>query len=439
MPSPETIIALSTPPGSSALAVLRLSGPHAHDIVRNLTPSLPPPQSVRYAPLQDDQGWIDDVVLTAWKNPHSFTGEDTIEISCHGNMLIVDRILRACLQAGARQAEPGEFTRRAFLNGKMDLTRAEAVLDIISARSERALQAARRLQAGALAQRLESLRAQLLDSLAHIEADIDFPDEDIQPESHRQIQDRLQSTSSALDLLLETAREGRLLREGVTVVLVGPPNVGKSSLMNALLGEERAIVSERAGTTRDRIEACLILDGILVRLVDTAGLHDTEDEIEIKGISLTRRAIEEADLVLLLSEPEATSPPDLDLPDSTPLLHCRTKCDLHPGAPPPDGITTSALDGTGIRELKHTIADTLKLGTSLSSQEQVAINDRHRHHLEKASTLLHTLLNEWDARRPPELVSSDLRLAIREMESLLGVTDEEAVLDRIFSQFCIGK
>lgn len=439
MPSPETIIALSTPPGSSALAVLRLSGPRAHDIVRNLTPSLPAPQSIRYAPLQDDQGWIDDVVLTAWKNPHSFTGEDTIEISCHGNMLIVDRILRACLQAGARQAEPGEFTRRAFLNGKMDLTRAEAVLDIISARSERALQAARRLQAGTLGLRLESLRAQLLDSLAQIEADIDFPDEDIEPESHRQVRDRLHSTSSALDHLLETAREGRLLREGVTVVLVGPPNVGKSSLMNALLGEERAIVSERAGTTRDRIEACLILDGILVRLVDTAGLHNTEDEIEIKGISLTRRAVEEADLVLLLSEPGATSPPDLDLPDGTPLLHCRTKCDLHPGFPPPDGITTSALDGTGIRELKHTIANTLKLGTGLSSQEQVAINDRHRHHLEKASTLLHNLLNEWDAHRPPELVSSDLRLAIREMESLLGVTDEEAVLDRIFSQFCIGK
>jgi tRNA modification GTPase len=440
VPSP-TIIALATPPGSSALALIRLSGPKSWNIAAELSPSLPAHGQSRYANLVDRDHLLDDVVLTCWKAPASYTGEDVVEISCHGNVLIIDQIINACLRRGAELAPPGEFTRRAFLNGKIDLTRAEAVMDLIAARSERALRSARRLQRGQLGSALESWRSGILDSLAHIEAYIDFPDEDIQPETGESIRHRLMDGREQLDRLLKSAREGRLLREGVTVAIVGSPNAGKSSLLNALLGQERAIVSERAGTTRDSIDACLLLEGIMVRFVDTAGIHSSEDEIEKMGMDRTRKVMEDADLIIHLvdaSQPDQAPYEEFNWPEHTPLIECASKIDLVPSSP--EGrLGTSAQSGAGLEALKREIIDILKLNEGDAGQELVAINDRHRHHLENAASILKTLIDEWDNHRPPELISSDIRQAVHEIDQIVGQTDNEMILDRLFEQFCIGK
>lgn len=439
--SQTTVIALATPAGTSALATIRLSGPLSLPILQRLTPSLPDHGQSRYVKLRQGDRWLDDVVLTCWKAPASYTGEDVVEISCHGNILIIDHIIDACIREGAEPAPPGEFTRRAFLNGKMDLTRAEAVIDLIEARSDRALRSARRLQRGHLGSTLEGWRSHIIDILAHIEAYIDFPDEDIEPETGDSIRMRLIESQQELQRLLKTAHEGRLLREGVTVALVGAPNAGKSSLLNALLGQERAIVSERAGTTRDSIEACLILEGILVRFIDTAGIHPTDDDLEIKSIDRTRKVMADADLIIHLIDAGAAPPASsagFDWPEDTPLLECASKIDLIPSTP--EGMLgTSAKSGAGLNDLKKEIVDILKLNEGDAGQEQVAINDRHRHHIEAAHRILEEVTQNWQNQRPPELVSSDIRQALHEIDEILGQSDNEMILDRLFGQFCIGK
>ncbi|MGF1679099.1 MAG: tRNA uridine-5-carboxymethylaminomethyl(34) synthesis GTPase MnmE, partial [Candidatus Methylacidiphilales bacterium] len=274
---PDTIVASATPPIASALAVVRLSGDQAFRIAEHLSGHRPRAGNVRYCTLTHNGTHLDDAVVLSWRGPASFTGEDTVEFSCHGNPLIVQQLIGACCSLGARPAEPGEFTRRAFLNGKMDLTRAEAVADLIHARTQRALHAAHAFQKGSLGQRISGAQESLLDILAHLEAHIDFPDEDIQPEVGHQLTVRVQQLIDLCNTLLESAHTGHFLRHGITVVLVGAPNSGKSSLMNALLGEERVLVSPLPGTTRDSIEAQFTLDGIACRLVDTAGLRDSDD------------------------------------------------------------------------------------------------------------------------------------------------------------------
>ena len=294
----DTVAACATPPGISALALIRLSGPKAADIASLLAGKALPPRQPLARRLRLQNQVLDEAVLTFWPGPGSYTGEDLVEISCHGNPLVVETILQALQQKGARIARPGEFTERAFLHGRIDLTQAEAVLDVLHAGSERALLAAQRALAGQLRERLMEIRSGLLDLLARIEAYIDFPEEDIQPEVGEGFRKDVSRLLQAISGLLATAPLGQRLRSGYRLVLMGPPNVGKSSLLNALLGTDRAIVSPVPGTTRDTVEESIVLAGFPVRLIDTAGLRPASDPVEQQGIQRTRDAAEQADLVL---------------------------------------------------------------------------------------------------------------------------------------------
>ena len=436
----DTIIALGTPPGPAALAVLRLSGPLAHEITRG---HIKPGLKIRHAchaHFFDGSEVIDDVVVTAWKGPASYTGEDVVEISCHGNMLIVQQIMRVLCREGARHAGPGEFTQRAFLNGKMDLTQAEAVMDLIQARSERALRAALALQSGRLGQIVLEERENLLQVLSHLEAYIDFPDEDISPDVSLGFKDKISQTRQRLQQLLESGREGRLLRSGLSVVLAGAPNAGKSTLLNALLERDRAIVSPLAGTTRDTIEEVILLEGITIRLIDSAGLHQQPGEIEKLGIARTLDAIKQADLILLLidgSDP-ASQPDTTEFPSAVPVITCLTKSDL-PVKNPARGLPLSVHNGQGLGKLKSEMIHTLGLNTQSAGLDHVAINTRHETLLESAVEALDRALAQTTEKAPPELVSSDLRQALDACGKIVGEVTNEDILDRLFKNFCIGK
>src|SRR6201987_344825 len=307
----DTIAAISTAVGEGAIAVLRVSGPEAANLVARIFRGSTAPEKMEarrsyFGEIYDATGMIDQVLVTIFRRPQSYTGEDLFEISCHGGILVTRKILSLLLNAGARSAEPGEFTQRAFLNGKMDLTQAEAVMDLIRAQTELALRAANEQLAGHLGRELTKIQDELLTTLAHIEAYIDFPDEGISPETGKMLLDRLEETGASLARLIATADQGRILRHGLRTVIYGEPNVGKSSLLNLLLGYDRAIVSETPGTTRDTIEETINVRGIPVRLIDTAGKRSSEDSIEQEGIRRTELQLAQADLVLQVVD--ASSP-----------------------------------------------------------------------------------------------------------------------------------
>ncbi|NJK92416.1 MAG: tRNA uridine-5-carboxymethylaminomethyl(34) synthesis GTPase MnmE [Blastochloris sp.] len=442
MQQEDTIIALATPPGSSALALLRLSGPLSHVIVSELAGRSLNSGPAHYVKLRHEQEILDDVILTLWSRPRSFTGEDVAEISCHGNMLIVQTLIQAATQRGARPARPGEFSQRAFLNGKMDLTQAESVIDLIHARSERALRAARAMQEGLLGQQLETARETLLQMLSHLEAYIDFPEEDISPDVGQNFITQMEATRQLLSRLLLGAREGRLLREGVSVALIGQPNAGKSSLMNALLERDRSIVSARPGTTRDTVEEVLMLEGIQVRLIDTAGLREAEDEVEQLGLARTSRAMATADLLLWVSDGsrvEEALDPAL-FPPGTPVLRCYNKADLPLAqARTKDALAVSSVTGQGLAELRQALIKTLQLNQQAASLDAVAINARHQSLLTQADLALSEALELQHRAAAPELVSSHLRQALHALGELIGQVSNEDILDRLFQNFCLGK
>ena len=436
----DTIAACATPPGTSALALIRLSGPTSIPIAEKLSGKQLPPRSPLPTPLRLQETLLDEVVITTWPNPKSYTGEDLVEISCHGNPLIVQSILQAICTLGARPARPGEFTERAFLNGRMDLTKAEAVLDVLHARSDRALRAGQRALAGQLSDRLMADRETLLQLLARIEAWIDFPDEDIQPEVGAgflaDIKALLKSTAS----LLSTAPIGYRLRSGYRLVLAGPPNAGKSSLLNSLLGMDRALVSPIPGTTRDTVEESMILAGFPVRLIDTAGLRASQDPVELEGMARTRTAMQNADLVLALID--STQPDDPCAKEWGPIINkvipIVTKTDL-PTKQSPKGIRVSAKTGDGLDALRSQITQRLTADLGAPGADEIAITSRHEDALRKTTEALACASASLIAKSAPELVASDLRLALHSLESILGVGTSEDVLDRLFAQFCIGK
>ncbi|MCX6936078.1 MAG: tRNA uridine-5-carboxymethylaminomethyl(34) synthesis GTPase MnmE [Verrucomicrobia bacterium] len=436
----DTITACATPPGVSALALIRISGPKALEIATQLSGTDISARNPLPTHLRHKNQILDEVVLTFWPNPKSYTGEDLIEISCHGNTLIVETILQSILQLGARTARPGEFTERAFLNGRIDLTRAEAVLDVLNARSERALCAAQRALAGKLGNQLMADRERILNLLARIEAWIDFPDEDIQPEVGQGFRTEVSTLLKSMTTLLSTAPLGHRLRSGYRLVLAGPSNVGKSSLLNALLGTDRAIVSPIAGTTRDTVEESIILAGFPVRLIDTAGLRSSEDLVELDGIARTRAAAESADLVLALIDRTSPNDPCQKEWDSLgkKVLRVLTKSDL-PSSYPGEGLPVSAKTGQGLDSLRQTIAYRLAGDLIAPGADEIAINARHEEALRHAAEALACASASLLAKAAPELVSSDLRQALHSLESILGVGTSEDVLDRLFAQFCIGK
>ena len=364
-----------------------------------------------------------------------------VEICSHGNMLIVEKILQALMAGGARLAEPGEFSRRAFLNGKMDLSQAEGIIDLIHAKSERALRAARALQEGKLGKMMLAERENLLQVLSHLEAYIDFPDEDVSPEVGESFRVKILQTQNNIRSLLASAREGAMLRHGLNVVISGAPNSGKSSLLNALLERDRAIVSPVAGTTRDTIEEEIILEGVVIRLIDSAGLRESNDEIERLGIARTQQALDKADLVLHLIDSSVAhdEPLTVQIPAGTPVITCLTKADLPLKKDANGGLKISTVSGGGMVELKNEISRLLRLNETSANLDYVAIGVRHETLLREADESLHAALTAISENAAPEYVSSDLRHALECCGKIVGEVTNEDILDRLFKNFCIGK
>jgi len=389
------------------------------------------------------------VLFTFFPRPHSYTGEDVLEISCHGNPFIVQRILLDLYARGCRPAEPGEFTLRAFLNRRMDLSQAEAVMDVIQARSERALAAAQRQLRGDLGRRLRELTDRLLGAIAAVEAQIDFPEEDLPPEDRAALGATLESIQAGAGQLLASRRYGDLLRDGIRTVLVGGPNVGKSSLLNRLVGRERALVSPEPGTTRDFIEERVTIGPHGFRLIDTAGLNPAPGALESLGMAQTRRCIEESDILVLVldaTHPTLAAAAELEgrlRPESA--IVALNKIDLRPGAAAMAalaGLATvevSALTGSGIEALKKALARQADSFQVEAGGEGVAINARHAEALTRARDSLARALDQLSSHGPVELLASDLRGALEAFGQISGRIDNEQMLDRLFSTFCIGK
>jgi tRNA modification GTPase len=445
--SGETIAAVATPPGGGAVAVLRVSGPQALAVVDGATGGRcgrVPERRVSLVEVVDRDGEpIDDVLLTVFRAPRRYTGEDVVELSCHGGLLVTRTVLGRLLECGARSAEPGEFTRRAFLNGKMDLTQAEAVMDLISARTGMAMRAARVQMEGRLGAKTEALRAELLDLVAELEAYIDFPDEDIEPEVGRGMVARLASVVARLDALAATADHGRMLREGVRTVIFGEPNVGKSSLLNRLAGHARAIVHDRAGTTRDTIEESVEIGGVALVLTDTAGVRSAGDDVERQGVERSRRALENADLVIEVAD--ASAPPGLRLGEADlagrPRVLVLNKCDLglHGAWSGADGVVVSCLTGEGFDALAERVMSALEFGPGDWGADAVAVNARHKACLRAASESAARARGLLEADDAPEFVAIELREALDQVGAIAGRVDIEEILGGIFGRFCIGK
>ncbi|NDA65893.1 MAG: tRNA uridine-5-carboxymethylaminomethyl(34) synthesis GTPase MnmE [Verrucomicrobia bacterium] len=465
----DTIAAIATPLGEGGLAVLRVSGPQALAVADKVfvpvgkssqKPSAAASHTIHYGRVERDGRFVDEVLVAVLRAPRTFTREDTVEFSCHGGLLPAKLVLDALLAAGARLAAPGEFTQRAFLNGRLDLAQAEAVADLIHARTELALTAAGEQLAGKLSQRINKLRDDLVKTLAHIEAHIDFPDEDIAPDTRGQLLARLERGVAFMDELLRTADEGQILRRGIRAAIIGRPNAGKSSLLNQLLGHDRAIVSPIAGTTRDTIEETANIRGLPVVFVDTAGLRESRDDIEIEGIRRTRAMVAKAELVLhVLDASEPLSAEDeqflAEFAEKKRLV-VLNKCDLPRagGFQPPLGlleaqggdrksparaIAVSCLTGAGIEQLKDAIKQSIWSGDINAEMLQVMINSRHQDALQRARAATLRTAEALRMESTLELVAMDLRIAVNAVGEIVGKTTTEDLLDSIFSQFCIGK
>ena len=435
----DTIAAISTPPGEGAVALIRISGPDAIPVLGKIFhPANPAPRRATHGRIVENGAIVDQALVTVFKAPASYTGEDMAEIGCHGGILLAAHILEMVLRQGARAAEPGEFTQRAFLNGKLDLTQAEAVMDLISAKTPLAMRAAAEQLQGRLGDEVSGIRADILEAVAHLEAWIDFPEEGIDPATGELLLKKVSSCISRIGLLLSTAESGRVLREGVRVAIVGRPNVGKSSLLNRLLGMERAIVSPIPGTTRDTIEESACLRGILFRLTDTAGLRETGDPVEREGVDRAFRAIEQADLVLhiLDASAEFTEP---ELRPREILVANKTDLSPHNARLPANAVRVSAKTGAGFPELveamiRETCGQHLAAGPSLA-----AVNSRHKTLLESAAKSLGSAAALLQAGEPPELPAIELRAALDSVGQIIGTADTEEILGEIFGRFCIGK
>lgn len=441
----ETIVAIASPPGMGAVSVIRLSGARAFKIAISVVRGevLPKPRRVGLRSIQDDTGRvIDEGLLITFEGPGSYTGEDVVEFTGHGGVMVTRRVLERFVEAGAIPAGPGEFTQRAFMNGRMDLTQAEAVMDLISAQTSLALRSANEQLDGRLGRTCENIRAKLLGATAHLEAFIDFPEEDIDPEVGAALCRTLSEQSASIAGLLSTADQGRILREGVRTVIFGKPNVGKSSLLNRLLGYQRAIVSSKEGTTRDTIEEVVNLRGIPLRLIDTAGVRESSDEIEQEGIAMTHGQLARADLVLViwdLSESFVDSA-EVSIPDGARRLDILNKSDLEDvswaGA---KGLRISCESGSGFEDLESAISKLLSLDEAQWGDHSVAVNARHQACLTRAQSSLIKAISSLRAGDEPELTALDLREALTAIGEIAGIVDTEEILGEIFGNFCIGK
>jgi tRNA modification GTPase len=443
----DTIAAISTPAGEGAIALVRLSGSDAIRVTEKIFRGKERPSQFQshvqhLGEIADNSGqFIDQVMMSIHRAPASYTGEDVVEISCHGGTLVTTKVLEACLRAGARAARPGEFTERAFLNGKIDLTQAEAVIDLIRARSDLALRSATEQLEGKLGQKITVLRQAIVDLLAHIEASIDFAEEGIAPDQGEKLRARIDSIREQIAALLSTADQGRILRNGVRVVIYGATNAGKSSLLNRLLGYERVIVSDTPGTTRDTIEETLNLRGVPVRLLDTAGLRESESEIEREGIARTERWLQQADLKLNIVDRSAAAPEHSQRngDDSGELL-VLNKSDLpeHADWKNIEALRISCRTGQGIDELEAAILARISK-QNLRPENPLAINMRHHDCLRRALEACERARKALETGLSVEYLSVDLNEALTAVGEVIGRAGVEQILDSVFEQFCIGK
>ncbi len=452
------IAAIATALGEAGISVIRVSGEQAIEkvsrIFRGKKLSGQPTHTAHFGRIADGDRMIDEVVATIFRSPRSYTGEDTIEISCHGGVLVTQEVLEAILRQDVRHADPGEFTQRAFLNGKMELSQAEAVADMIHARSRKAVEAAGQQLEGELGRHVKAFRQQIIDATAMVELELDFIEEDVEFANKEQLSGLLRDVDSELGRLLETYESGRLVRHGVQTVFVGRPNAGKSTLLNTLMGKERAIVSATAGTTRDVIDAEWSYDGLTFTLTDTAGLRETADEIESEGVRRSESAVTRADLIIYLKDiSEPVDDEELRLlariekrAKGRALLKVGTKLDLltcaeadNGGVPEWCDMVVSARDGRGMDELKQRMRAEVLQNREIDTGKLMVTSSRHRDGLEKARHHVREALQGLEAGMTGDFLAIDLRAALNELGAITGEITTEDLLDSIFSRFCIGK
>jgi tRNA modification GTPase len=479
----DTIAAIATPPGVGGIGVVRVSGADAFELVASLlrrpgeaheVPPIPPSHLLTYRHIIDPatQEVLDEVLVAFMRAPHSYTCEDVVEIQGHGGPLILKRILRVVLAQGIRLANPGEFTLRAFLNGRLDLAQAEAVMDLIGAQTEAGQRLAMQQLRGRLSEQVQVARQATLGVIARIEASIDFPEEDVPTPQPEELQPLIFVAQKQVDLLLAGSEQGKLYRQGLKTAIIGRPNVGKSSLLNALLRTERAIVTPIAGTTRDTVEEVANLRGIPLYLIDTAGITPTDDPVEQIGVQRSRAAAESADVVLLVfdgSEPlteqdrrvsselqvmgfgnvattDTSTRDAYDYRRPVVVVVNKADCDLRlevaeVGAlwPQATFVRTSTLTGEGLPALEETIADLVLAGKILSNESVLVTSARHQEALRRAAEHLRASVISLEQGLPLDFVSIDLRAAYEALGEVTGETASEDLLDKIFSEFCIGK
>ena len=451
----DTIAAISTPIGQGGIAIVRLSGLRVIEIADKLfvskhgKPSQFSSHTIHYGTISGGGDIVDEVMLSIMRAPHTYTKENVIEINCHGGSYTANKILSLCLNHGARIAEPGEFTKRAFLNGRIDLTQAEAVMGVILSRTERAHASAEYALAGHLFNKIENLRQELITILAHLEAHIDFPDEDIQPDTHQKLENDLARIIILLKQLVLTAHEGKILREGVSIAIIGRPNVGKSSIMNALLGSDRSIVTCQAGTTRDTIEEAANIRGIPVRFIDTAGIRKPRGKIEESGISRSYNTLLNSDIrIHILDLSRSLSTFDIELIELCKnknsirvfnKVDCNHRLKLPKYLCEAEILETSATTGYGIEQLKDTIERHILGKKILPVDNSLTINERHEFALKRAIHELQCALNELKVKMTLEVISQRVRIGLDSIGEITGKTTTEDLLDKIFNTFCIGK
>ena len=460
----DTIVALATPPGVGAIGVIRLSGPSAFGIVNQLFPSKDLEQQATHTAhvglLKENGEALDEVVVTLFKGPRSYTGENVVEVSGHGSPYVLQRILDACMRGGARLARPGEFTQRAFLHGKLDLAQAEAVADLIAANTAATQRNALHNIRGGFSAELKQLREQLISFSALIELELDFSQEDVEFADRSQLYALVTGAHERVSKLADSFQLGNVMKNGVSVAIIGKPNAGKSTLLNALLNENRAIVSEIAGTTRDTIEEVINIDGILFRFIDTAGIREhTTDQIEQIGVEKSREKMQQADIVIYLFDVNTMAPADLEQVQREfdaagyKYLLVGNQIDKSTGRVAPVGwhrsggtgrvdssrlIMISAKQGLHVELLKERLVD-LVLGGQVSGDTTIVTNARHYHALQEILRSLMDIRNGLDTHLPGDLLALDIRRCLQYVGEITGEVSNEDLLDYIFSKFCIGK
>ncbi len=446
----DTICALATPPGG-AIAVVRVSGPDAVAITGSIF-SKPLEKALGYTlhfgQIKDMDGKeLDDVLVSVFRAPHSYTGEDSTEISLHGSSYIVKNLLESLIWAGARQAEPGEFTMRAFMNGKLDLSQAEAVADLISSSTQATHQMAMSQMRGQFSQELKDLQGQLLHLTSLLELELDFNDQDVEFANRKELAELMEKIEKHIKDLADSFHMGNAIKNGVPVAIIGAPNVGKSTLLNALVGEERAIVSNIQGTTRDLIEETIQIGGITFRFIDTAGIRSTQSKLERMGIERSIQAAERAKIILLLTESNQPFP-DIDFRDDQIVMQVINKCDmtlpsssyLYHRQPDSRLFHISAANGDGLDLLRNALVKEVSLPTNLDDTHAIVTNVRHYNALKQALKALRRAKKAFTNQIPTDLVAEDLRQCLHHLGEITGseVTSED-VLHNIFAHFCVGK